>query len=150
MAKFKFRLSSLLRLRELARDHRRTALAQAYRAEGILQDQRRELEAKLLDLAQRCRSVSEPGQVDVDRLLEVRRYEMVLRSGEQELSQQEKAVSAEIEKRREAVAEANRQVRVLEKLREKQYQRHRQEENLREIKLLDEAAGRRLGREDGQ
>ena len=68
----------------------------------------------------------------------------------QELSQQEKAVAAEIEKRREALAEANREVRVLEKLKEKQHHRYQQEENRREIKLLDEAAGQRLGREDGR
>ena len=34
MAKFKFRLATLLRLREAARDERRAQLAQAYRALG--------------------------------------------------------------------------------------------------------------------
>jgi flagellar FliJ protein len=148
MAKFKFRLSSLLRLRELERDDRRSALAQAYRAEAILKAQRQKLEAELMDVARRCRSVSAPGHVDVDGLLEVRRYEMVLKVGENELSRREAAVSAEIEKRRQALAEASREVRALEKLKQKQRHRHRQEENRQEIKLLDEAATLRSDRED--
>jgi flagellar export protein FliJ len=148
MAKFQFTLSSLLRLRELERDDRRTALAQAYRAEAILKAQRQKLEAELMDLIRRCRNVSAPGHVDVDGLLEVRRYEMALKTGENELDKQEMAVAAEIEKRRQALAEASREVRALEKLKEKQHHRHRQEENRREIKLLDEAATLRSDRED--
>jgi flagellar export protein FliJ len=53
-----------------------------------------------------------------------------------------------MEHRRVALAEANREVRVLEKLRDRQHERHRQEENRQEIKELDEVAGRRAVREE--
>jgi hypothetical protein len=43
---------------------------------------------------------------------------------------------------------ATRDVRVLEKLREHQADRHRDEEAHREVKLLDEVAGRVPGGED--
>ena len=54
----------------------------------------------------------------------------------------------EIERRGEALVDANRQVRVLETLRQKQLDRHRQGENRQEIKQLDETAGRRTPKED--
>ena len=43
---------------------------------------------------------------------------------------------------------ADRDVRVLEKLREKQARRHRLEEDRQEAKRLDEVAGRRKVREE--
>jgi flagellar export protein FliJ len=59
-------------------------------------------------------------------------------------------VGAEIERRREVLVEADRDVRVLEKLREKQTERHRYEENRREIRQLDEVAQLRATREKTQ
>jgi len=150
MAKFKFRLATLLRLREAARDGRRAQLAQAYRADEIIEHQRRTIARELSRLEGQNRQASAPGEIDVDRLLEVRRYELVLRSQQQETGQQHEAVRAEIERRREALVGANRQVRVLELLRQKQHERHRQEENRQEIKQLDEAAGRRTAQEDNE
>ncbi len=148
MAKFKFRLATLLRLREAARDERRAELAQAYRADEILQEQRTRLAADLRELERHIRRVSAPGQLDVDRLLEARRYELVLRSQQQQAGQQHEALQAEIERRRRAVVDANREVRVLEKLRQRQYERHSQEESRQEVKRMDEAAGRTRVRED--
>ena len=78
----------------------------------------------------------------MDRLLEVSRYELLLRFQQQQAGQQHEMVQAEIERRREALVDANRQVRVLEELRRKQLERHRQEESRQEIKRLDEAAAR--------
>lgn len=143
MANFKFRLQTLLKLRETVRDERRGELAQAYRAEEVLRQRQREIEDELAALAHQSRSAAAPGTVNVDRLLEARRYELVLRSRRQLNQQQQEALDAEIERRRQALVEANREVRVLEKLREKQEIRHYQEENRQEIKQLDEAGGRR-------
>ncbi len=150
MAKFKFRLATLLRLRESARDERRSHLAQAYRAEEVLDEQQRQIARDLNGLESTGRRISAPGPLDVDRLLDIRRYELVLRSQQEHLRQQRQAVEAEIERRRDALVDANRQVRVLEELRGKQLQRHRREENRQEIKQLDEAAGRCARREDDQ
>jgi flagellar protein FliJ len=56
---------------------------------------------------------------------------------------QRKQLAVEIERRREALLAANREVRVLEKLRDHQMERYREEENRRDIKRLDEVAGQR-------
>ncbi len=148
MAKFTFRLATLLRLRETDRDRRRTELAEAYRADEIIHQHRRRVAGELRVLAKQARQAAGPGELDVDQLLEARRYEMVLRSQDQQLAERQQAVQAEIDQRRQALVEANREVRVLETLREKQREHHRRQENRREIKQLDETAARRHVRED--
>jgi len=147
MPQFKFRLATLLRLREATRDERRSQLAQAYRAEEIVRAEAERIEGELGDLEQLGRSACRPGHIDVDRLLEVRRYEAILQAQKQQAQKQQRMIEDEIERRRQAVAEANREVRVLEQLREKQYQRHCQEEHRQEIKQLDEVGQRRAGKE---
>ena len=150
MAKFRFRLATLLRLREAARDDRRAQLAEAYRADEIIARQEQGLATELIELEKQTRRAAAPGHLDVDRLLEVRRYDLIVRSQQQHVRQQRQAVQAEIERRREALVDADRRVRVLEKLRQKQSERHRQEETRQEIKQLDETASRRSVREDDE
>jgi len=147
MAKFKFRLATLLRLREATRDERRAVLAEAYRADDVLREHLDRLGEELGRLQTQCRQAAGPGTVDVDRLVEAQRYEVTLRTQQNRLSEQREAVRAEIDRRRQALLAADRDVRLLEKLREKQAWRHRQEENRREIKQLDEVAGQRATRE---
>ena len=141
MAKFKFRLATLLRLREATRDERRTELAEAYRAEDLLREHQERVGQELSWLLAQCRKVAGPGTVDVDLLVETQRYELTLRAQQSQLATQCEAVGAEIDRRRQALLAADRDVRLLEKLREKQARRHRQEENRREVKELDEVAG---------
>ena len=144
MAKFKFRLATLLRLRESARDERRALLAQAYRAEDLILQERQRLEAERAALESRIRDAAGPGEIEVDRLIEAQRFELVLRTQKEQLAGQLEQVKAEIERRRQALVEANREVQVLENLREKQHQRWRDEENRREVKRLDEVGQRRV------
>jgi len=150
MAKFKFRLATLLRLREAARDQRREALAAAYRAEDLLREQLGRVAREVGWLRGQCRRVAAPGTVDVDQLVEAQRYEVVLKARQKQLEGQREQIRAEIERRRQALVVANRNVRVLEKLRENQARRHREAENRQEIKQLDEAAGLLAAREDAR
>ena len=150
MPKFKFRLATLLRLREATRDERRAELAEAYRAENVLQEHLERVGRELAWLRTQCRKVAGPGRVDVDRLVEAQRYEVTLRAQQSQLVGQCEAVDAEIDRRRQALVTADRDVRLLEKLRQKQARRHRQEEDRREIKELDEVAGQRAIRETVQ
>lgn len=148
MAKFTFRLATLLRLRELARDERRSQLAQAYRAKDVLDQQQRQIEDHLAVLREKTRRVCLPGEINVDRLMEARRFETVLLAQEHDIGQKQQMLGAEIQRRRQAVVEANREVQVLENLRARQAERHRAEENRREIKQLDEIAQQRAVREE--
>ncbi len=139
MAPFRFRLESLLRLRKQARDTCRTDLAQAYQAQSLLQSR---MEETLADIgAARGRQSPAPGIVDVDLLLDAARWEFVLSSQRAMFEKQSIEVAREVEVRRQALAEADRQVRLLENLRDKQQRRHQSEQQRLEMKTLDEVAG---------
>jgi flagellar export protein FliJ len=143
MAKFKFRLTTLLKIREATRDERQAELAEAYRADDILVERLRQISGEFGALLEECRKAAGPGAVNIDRLLEAQRYEVMLRAYEKQTLEQRRRLAEEIERRREALLAANREVRVLEKLREHQLERHREEENRRDIKRLDEIAQQR-------
>jgi len=138
MARFQFRLATLQRLREVVRDERRGQLAEMLRLADSLEEQKRQVVENLRELAQ-SRRVS-AGAVDVDRMLAASRYEAVLMLEQVNYERQSAAVAAEIEKRREALAAADRDVRTLEKLHESQLQRHREEQEQAAMKQLDEMA----------
>ena len=140
MARFKFRMATLLKLREAARDERRTELAQAYRADDVLGKNLEQVRTELNALEDRCRKAAGPGTIDIDRLIEAQRYEIILKVQQRSLNEQRGRLAAEIERRRVALLAANREVRVLEKLREHQIEQHNQAENRLEIKRLDEVA----------
>jgi flagellar FliJ protein len=139
MAKFKFRLATLLRLREETRDQRRTMLAEAYLAEQKL-NERRQAIAEEATLAKRTGALV--GAIDIDRLMTANRYDLALKAELHVLDEQSKLLAPEIEKRRQALVAADREVRVLEKLRETQLERFRQEERDASMKQMDEVAGR--------
>jgi flagellar protein FliJ len=146
MSRFHFRLEPLLKLRESRRDECRAALAEAFRVDEVLRKQFDALEQDLAALREYCRQKSAPGGVDIDRLVEAQRYELVTRSQQRSIVQQRETVAAEIERRRQALVEADREVRVLEKLRERKAEQHRREEELREVKRLDEVASQQTFR----
>ena len=148
MGKFKFRLQTLLRLRENDRDARRSELAQAYHADELMREQQEELERERRALLDKSREAAGPGPVDIDCLIQTQRYELLLKMHGERIRKQREAVAVEIDRRREKLVQANREVRVLENLREKQLARHREEEGRQETKRLDEAALQRVGRED--
>ncbi len=147
MAKFKFRLAPLLKLRESVRDERRSELAEAYHADDLLQQQIDQAKQQMQYLQESYRKQASPGTVDVDRLVESQRHELLLKTQEKQLLQQKRLLTEEIERRRLLLVEANREVRVLEKLREKQSLRHQDEENRQQVKHLDEVASQRAARE---
>ena len=140
MKKFQFRLNSLVRLREAVRDERRAQLAEALRIVASLEEEMRQLQVKL-DEARQMHTAPQ-GAVDIDRLLVAERYEMVLLLEKSKFEQQLASMNAEVEKRRQALVWADQDVRVLEKLKETQFQRWRAGAERDALDHLDEIAGR--------
>ncbi len=91
-------------------------------------------------MAKRGRKLKAPGAGNVDALLQTHRYEIVLTARLRQLAAQFAEVAAEVERRRLALVEADRQVRVLEKLRERQAAAYQKQEEQREAKQFDELA----------
>lgn len=148
MKKFKFRLTTLLQLREAARDERRGLLAQAYLALEKLAEQRTAVEAQLAQTQSEHQLAAAPGTLNVDRLMHTNRFQLILQAELQVLAQQTTAIEGEVEKRRQALIAADREVRVLEKLRDTQQQRYLNDQTVIENKQLDEVAGRSFRMED--
>jgi flagellar export protein FliJ len=82
--------------------------------------------------------------VAIDRLADAHRYRQTLEARRRQLNAQRADLAAEIERRHEALLQADRDVRMLERLRDAQRLRHRQETHRREIKALDEATQLRV------
>jgi flagellar protein FliJ len=142
MARQRFRLETLLRLRETAREQRQRALAEAYQAEGQLEQHRSEIEAELANVRNNYREASQPGRMDVDRLMAAQRYELSLHAQAQQLADQQRLLGEETQRRRDALVEADRQVKVLERLKEVHRERNREIDRKTEEKFLDEVAAR--------
>ena len=142
MSTFKFRLSTVLRLRDATRDERRGELAQALRADDLLRERQESLQRESAELQSEHRARSAGGRLEVDWLLDAQRYQIALHAEQQAIVRDRQAVAKEIEKRRQALVEADREVRVLEKLREVQQARHRTEAERQEMKQIDEVAAR--------
>ena len=70
MAKYTFRLKTLQKVREAHRDQQRGSLAEAFRAEQVLAENRAQLIAEERELRELQRSASEGPYLDVNRLLE--------------------------------------------------------------------------------
>src|SRR5436190_2363256 len=140
MSMFRFRLETLLRVRLAERDQRRADLAKALRAEEVLRAEERAIANQQAEAAARGRRLKLPGTADVDALLQTHRYEVVLTAQRRQLATQITQVEAESERRRQALVEADRQLRVLEKLRERQAAAHQKEVARQEVKQFDEMA----------
>jgi flagellar protein FliJ len=149
MPHFQFRLATVLRLHEADRDERRAELADALRVEAALRERLSACDQELDVLRRDCQRAGGPGRVPVDALLDAQRFELHLRGEQAAYAAQLRSIAEEIDRRRQALVEADREVRVLEKLREARRVQHDEDELRREVKALDEAAARCAAREDG-
>ena len=140
MPRFEFRLATLLRVRENARDEKRAHLAEAYRAATVLEERHAEMTKEIAQTQAQAQQAASAVQPDLDYLLHSHRYAALLRAQLKTIEKQQAQVAAEVERRRLALVEADRQVRVLEKLREKRQQEFTMRELAREQKMFDEVA----------
>ncbi|MDP7016075.1 MAG: flagellar export protein FliJ [Pirellulaceae bacterium] len=139
MPRFQFRLRTLLKIKVAERDERRLRLRDAQQAEQVLEEQINEIAvAQQATFAAARAGVR--GEISVDRVLQTSRYALLLRSQRSHAVEQLRQVHEEVERRRAALLEIDREVKTLEKLRERQRDEFRRAENALEQKMLDEIA----------
>lgn len=148
MSKFHFRLTTLRKLREAHRDEMQAKLGEALQAEQMLKQQLEEVHGELESWQNSRRETLEDDQTNVNQLLEIQRYQSVLRAQLSTMQGQVQLLAAEVERRRQTLAEANREVRVLDKLEERQFAAHQLKLQQAEVKALDEIASRQAGVND--
>jgi flagellar protein FliJ len=143
---FRFRLSTLLRLREMTRDEFRQNHVAAQQAEDLIRIGIDALNQTLVDLRQHSADVSRTGTLKAYHLLAADRYMAAVRSQLQTARDQHRSAVAAVERCRQALVEADRAVKTLEKLRQHQSAQHQWNENRLSTKELDEVSLRKLAR----
>jgi flagellar FliJ protein len=146
MPRFQFRLQSMLQLAESQRDERRREVAAAMEAVRVLQERHAEIDTEIQDVRRLKGAASLGENVRVDQLIDASRYELLLRSQQREIKNQQSQVDEELERRRLLLVEADRHVQTLEKLRERKRAEHQIEEDRAQQRLLDEVATMRFTR----
>ncbi len=116
---FRFRLQSVLKLRESEKTSRQSELAEALQADQILLEQRQKQEEQLQAIEVEIRD-SIVNHVDVDFLLSLRRYQTDTRQTIRQIQTQREQVAQEIERRQARLANANQQVKIMETVRDQQ------------------------------
>lgn len=151
MAKrFRFRLETVRRLREQARDAQRRVVADAARAVKQVQDWITQCSRDLQNVSVQSRDARQMGLLDTVLLRQQQHYRGWLHRKTAEFRQELAAKQAGFDRERAKLAEAQRDLKVIEKLRERQWQRHLTEVAREEQLDNDEAAQQqqhRRGRE---
>jgi len=140
MARFEFRMEPLLKLRKMRQEQSERELAQ--RLAKMMSDQRQgeALERQILDQYQQIRDQYQAGDIQIMELIADRRYLNQLHQvRHHQLSVLAKS-SQLADKARKHLAEAKKQTDVMQKLKERTYQRFRKEELRRETIALDDLA----------
>ena len=140
--KFKYRLAPLLKIRENVRAEKQTELNKAYEAARIVEEELERVRGEYADSLKQGLQAAQQEQIDVNYLLNLRRHQAYLITQQEHATKQLAEIQQEIERRHVALMEADREVKVLEKLREKMKAKHLQEEALADVKQMDEIAGR--------
>ena len=141
---FNFRLEPLITIRDNVLKECQAELAKAYEARRKLEEYLQDIERLLTEGTEKARSLMQTGQkVNVEYLLGIRRQEMFLRANQNQLLKDIQTIDEEIERRRAAVIAANKNLKIVEKLKEKRYEKYLEEENKAETKAMDETAGNR-------
>ena len=141
---FTFRLNPLITLRDNELKERQSELAKAFEARQILEKDQQAIDRQLEDGITTVRSLTQEGQtINVESLLSYRRQEMFLRAQQNDLLEKMKMIDEEIERRRVLVVAANKELKIVEKLKEKRYEKYLDEQNKTEMKIMDEIAGNR-------
>lgn len=141
--KFKFRLETLLKIRINARTEAQTELAKAQDAERIVEQKIEELLKNIKNAAAEAGVRLRGGQISVDFLIAFRRHEAYLLAQQGAAQEHLVKVQKEVKRRREILMEADKEVKTLEKLKEKQFQESQDKLRLDEMKQIDEIAGQR-------
>lgn len=147
MRAFKFRLQSLQRIREHARDAAKRELAGALQRQAECIERQTDLQYQLQGLEGHMRSAVKQTQLDVDRVMDGHRHQISLQMRLAELDEVISQAGQEVERCRLKLIDADREVKVLEKLHERQLADHNRQLVAAEAKQLDEAASLRAVRQ---
>jgi flagellar export protein FliJ len=112
---FRFRLQSVVRLRELDRDEAAEGLRQALQAKQILENQVSDIQIERSQQDE-LRLASKTGAINFQKMIDAQRYQVYLDSQKADLQRQISLIEQECERRRARLVKCEQAVRSLEKL----------------------------------
>jgi flagellar FliJ protein len=140
---FTFRLEPLITIRDNELKECQAELAKAYHARQIVEETRLKFERDIAESLQSARKMMESGTIDVTFLLTLQDHKTYRTAQLAKIAEDIKKIDEEIERRRAIVVAANKELKIVQKLKEKRYEKYLEEENKTEMKIMDEIAGNR-------
>lgn len=139
MARFVFKLRAVLKQRRWVERQRQGELAVAQRAVQATEAELARLEQEVRDANDFARQALQVGRVNVGLLSQHRLYLVGAGQRMHELAQRVAQARREMSSAQQRLAEATKQRRVIEMLRDRQLQQWKAEQDRRELAVLDEA-----------
>lgn len=140
MPQFRFKLDAVLRQRAAIEKQKQRDLALVLAKMKDLEDQLKSLNQTMQSTNDDLRTNRLVGQIDVNFITAHRRFLLGMQRKAMDLVAQMAAVQKEVDAARAALAEAAKAKKVLEKLRENQHNRWKDDRDRREMAQLDEVA----------
>lgn len=138
--RFRFRLETVRRLREQARDAQRRIVADASRAVRSVEDRIEQFSRELRTVSAESRDARRMGRLDPVLLRRDQHYRGWLQRKIVQFQEELSVKLAELDRHRAKLAETQKDLKVIEKLRDRQLQRHLAEVAREERLYHDEAA----------
>ena len=141
MAKrFRFRLEVVRQLRQQAQDTQRRVVADAARAVTRVDERIARMTQELADTVDRSRDTQQTRHLDMTSLRGHQFYRGWLHQRIMESGEERENLDAKLDRERVKLAEVSKRLKVIERLREKQWMRHQAEFRREEQAGYDEAA----------
>ncbi|MGH7176405.1 MAG: flagellar export protein FliJ [Tepidisphaeraceae bacterium] len=144
MARFVFRLQGVMRQRKLAEQEKQRALAVHQARLNALGEELRQLERSLRAASDDVRNHRLVGVLDLQFLAAHRRFLGAMQKRGMTILQRVALAKRDLDEARVALAQAARETKVIEKLRQRQHDRWRADQERREMIEMDEV-GMQLG-----
>ncbi|MBX9655798.1 flagellar FliJ family protein [bacterium] len=140
MKKFKFRLERVQRLRERTREQRKLQLAEAINFRMQIEGQKEQLTELRSNEQDLLRSELSKPEVVVEDAIRARVFDGLLARHAARVNEQLKQIEGVVEQRRQQLMEAEKSVRIIEKLGDKVRQRYNAVLDHADRQLMDELA----------
>jgi len=146
MAGFQFRYESVLEQRRRAERQRQRELAELKTREQSMKDELRQMQ-QTIDQSKRDMSEGLVGRVDLNAIGDVSRYSGQVMVRGQQLVQDLASMDQQLTEARQRLMEATRQRKILERLREREYERWLWHQRRAERRQQDELANQQYVRQ---
>ena len=138
MARFNFRLNSVLNYRKTLRQQAQRNLADAYQQQQQANEELQAAQLEIDQLVNQMRDSAKQKQLDLDFALGGQRHHAKLKADMKKVADKLEQAGTEVERCRQDLIEADRDVKALEKLHDRQLADHRQQTAKHEAAEIDD------------